>query len=189
MKYIKLFENFSELDWKKNILQNTEILNIVEDLRDLSAEYLDDKVEVVDEFDGEVESIDKSLIFDIMIQNKEGHLDSIVNGSFDYNQDKPIEDYFYWNEESIIPDDLMMIPDMIKKYINRLNEPKSPEEKEKAKSIILDGELKLIINFAIIFGAEDGDPDLTDDSGNVYQRIIVAYPDVEFDIIDPWDLN
>jgi hypothetical protein len=166
MKYIKLFENFSEGDWKQNILQNTEILNIVEDLRDLSAEYLDDKVEVTDEFDGETTSIDKSLIFDIMIQNKEGHLDSIVNGSFDYNQDKPIEDYFYWNEESIIPDDLMMIPDMIK-----------------------SGELKLMVNFAIIFGAEDGDPDLTDDSGNVYQRIIIAYPDVEFDIIDPWDLN
>lgn len=166
MKYIKLFENFSEVDWKQNILKNTEILNIVEDLRDLSAEYLDDKVEVTDEFDGETTSIDKSLIFDIMIQNKEGHLDSIVNGSFDYNQDKPIEDYFYWNEESIIPNDLMKIPDMIK-----------------------SGELKLMVNFAIIFGAEDGDPDLTDDSGNVYKRIIVAYPDVEFDIIDPWDLN
>ena len=166
MKYIKLFENFSELDWKKNILENTEILNIVEDLRDLSAEYLDDKVEVTDEFDGETTSIDKSLIFNIMIEDKDGLLDSIVNGSFDYNQDKPIEDYFYWNEESIIPDDLMMIPDMIK-----------------------SSELKLMINFAIIFGAEDGDPDLTDDSGNVYQRIIVSYPDVEFDIIDPWDLN
>lgn len=166
MKYIKLFENFSELDWKQNIIQNTEILNIVEDLRDLSAEYLDDKVEVTDEFDGETTSIDKSLIFNIMIEDKDGLLDSIVNGSFDYNQDKPIEDYFYWNEESIIPDDLMEIPDMIK-----------------------SGELKLMINFAIIFGAEDGDPNLTDDSGNVYQRIIVAYPDVEFDIIDPWDLN
>ena len=165
MKYIKLFENFSELDWKQNIIQNTEILNIVEDLRDISLEYLDDRVEVKDEFDGEIQILDKTLIFDVMIQNKEGLLDSIVNGSFDYNQDKPIEDYFYWNEESIIPDDLMMIPDMIK-----------------------SGELKLMINFAIIFGAEDGDPDLTDDSGNVYQRIIVAYPDVEFDIIDPWDL-
>jgi hypothetical protein len=165
MKYIKLFENFSELDWKQNIIQNTEILNIVEDLRDLSAEYLDDKVEVTDEFDDEVESIDKSLIFDVMIEDKEGHLDSIFNGSFDYNQDKPIEDYFYWNEESIIPNDLMKIPDMIK-----------------------SGELKLMVNFAIIFGAEDGDPDLTDDSGNVYKRIIVSYPDVEFDIIDPWDL-
>lgn len=165
MKYIKLFENFSDLDWKQNILKNTDILNIVEDLRDLSAEYLDDKVEVTDEFDGETTSIDKSLIFDVMIQNKEGLLDSIVNGSFDYNQDKPIEDYFYWNEKSIIPDDLMMIPDMIK-----------------------SGELKLMVNFAIIFGAEDGDPDLTDDSGNVYKRIIIAYPDVEFDIIDPWDL-
>ena len=154
MKYIKLFENFSDLDWKQNILKNTEILNIVEDLRDLSAEYLDDKVEVTDEFDGETTSIDKSLIFDIMIQNKEGHLDSIVNGSFDYNQDKPIEDYFYWNEESIIPDDLMMIPDMIK-----------------------SGELKLIINFAIIFGAEDGDPDLTDDSGNVYKSCLLYTSD------------
>ena len=58
-------------------------------------------------------------------QNKEGHLDSIFNGSFDYNQDKPIEDYFYWNEEPFIPgfgknrvdtteEDLMTIPDMIK---------------------------------------------------------------------------
>ena len=165
MKYIKLFESFSELDWKQNILQNTEILNIVEDLRDISLEYLDNKVEVEDEFDGEIQILDKTLIFDIMIQNKEGLLDSIVNGSFDYNQNKPIEDYFYWNENSIIPDDLMEIPDMIK-----------------------SGELKLMINFAIIFGAEDGDPNLTDDSGNVYKRIIVAYPDVEFDIIDPWDL-
>ena len=165
MKYIKLFESFSELDWKQNILQNTEILNIVEDLRDISLEYLDNKVEVEDEFDGEIQILDKTLIFDVMIQNKEGLLDSIVNGSFDYNQDKPIEDYFYWNDDSIIPDDLMEIPDMIK-----------------------SGELKLMINFAIIFGAEDGDPNLTDDSGNVYQRIIVAYPDVEFDIIDPWDL-
>ena len=165
MKYIKLFENFSDGDWKQNILQNTEILNIVEDLRDISLEYLDNKVEVEDEFDGEIQILDKTLIFDVMIQNKEGLLDSIVNGSFDYNQDKPIEDYFYWNDDSIIPDDLMEIPDMIK-----------------------SGELKLMINFAIIFGAEDGDPNLTDDSGNVYQRIIVAYPDVEFDIIDPWDL-
>jgi hypothetical protein len=165
MKYIKLFENFSDGDWKQNILQNTEILNIVEDLRDISLEYLDNKVEVEDEFDGEIQILDKTLIFDVMIQNKEGLLDSIVNGSFDYNQDKPIEDYFYWNDDSIIPDDLMEITDMIK-----------------------SGELKLMINFAIIFGAEDGDPNLTDDSGNVYQRIIVAYPDVEFDIIDPWNL-
>ena len=176
MKYIKLFESFSDGDWKQNILQNTEILNIVEDLRDISLEYLDDRVEVKDEFDGEIQILDKTLIFDVMIQNKEGHLDSIFNGSFDYNQDKPIEDYFYWNEEPFIPgfgknrvdtteEDLMTIPDMIK-----------------------SGELKLMINFAIIFGVETGEPNLTDDSGNVYQRIIVSYPDVEFDIIDPWDL-
>ena len=228
MKYIKLFENFSEGDWKENIFKNAEIiLDIIYELRDYSLEYLDPKngVSFIPERDYpstggsgtdgkimkgdiwyitglnedgivtigpdeiQVENNDKltalidepgqktsnwsvtssskrTLIFNIMIEDKKGNLDSIFDGYFDSSigLDKPIEDYFNWNEP-FIPKDLMEIPDLIKSY-----------------------ELKLMINFAIITGAEEGNPELTDDSGKLYQKIIVAYPDVEFDIIDPWDL-
>jgi hypothetical protein len=163
MKYIKLFENFSNDEWKENLLQKTDILNILEDLKDMSVEYLDVKGE--DEDDSSIE-LEKSLIFDIILEDEEGSLDSIVNGYFNYSQNEPFENNFNWNNSPCVVDDLNDLPDLIN-----------------------SGKLKMSINFEIVTGVDDGNASPTGDAGDLYQRITKAYPDVEFDIIDPWDLQ
>lgn len=201
MKYIKLFENFSNDDWKKNILKNTYISKIIEDLIYLSSEYLDVKGE--DKDDPSIE-LEKSLIFDIMLEDEEGSLDSIVNGYYNYSQDEAFEKYLEWNNSPCVVDDLNDIP----KLLN-------------------SDELKMIVNFAIVTGVDDGNieyattklapgtniPKIDDDnieydnddseysegeeiesndSGHLLDRItklgIEEFPGVNFEMIDPWDL-
>jgi hypothetical protein len=201
MKYIKLFENFSNDDWKKNILENTYISKIIEDLIYMSSEYLDVKGE--DKDDPSIE-LEKTLIFDIMLEDEEGSLDSIVNGYYNYSQDEAFEKYLHWNNSPCVVDDLNDIP----KLLN-------------------SGELKMTVNFAIVTGVDDGNteyattklapgtniPKIDDDnieydnddseysegeeiesndSGNLLDRItklgIEEFPDVNFEMIDPWDL-
>ena len=200
MKYIKLFENFSNDDWKENILKNTYISKIIEDLIYLSSDYLDVKGE--DKDDPSIE-LEKSLIFDIMLEDKEGSLDSIVNGYYNYSQDEAFEKYLHWNDSPCVVDDLNDIP----KLLN-------------------SGELKMTLNFAIVTGVGDGnieyattklapgtnitksDDDTeydnddseysegeeieSNDSVELLDRItklgIEEFPDVNFEMIDPWDL-
>ena len=50
------------------------------------------------------------------------------------------------------------------------------------------GEIKFHVDLAIVIGF-GGDMELTEDSGHVHNVISEMYPDVEFDIINPWDLN
>ena len=201
MKYIKLFENFSNDDWKKNILENTYISKIIEDLIYMSSEYLDVKGD--DKDDPSIE-LEKTLIFDIMLEDEEGSLDSIVNGYYNYSQDEAFEKYLHWNNSPCVVDDLNDIP----KLLN-------------------SGELKMTVNFAIVTGVDDGNteyattklapgtniPKIDDDnieydnddseysegeeiesndSGNLLDRItklgIEEFPGVNFEMIDPWDL-
>lgn len=160
MKYIKLFENFSNNDWKKNILEKTDILQILEDLQYISMENLDIKVG-----DDEGNYLDKALIFDVMIENSNGYLDTILNGRYAYDQDKPMTEYFDWNDE--LSYELNNLPNLIN-----------------------NGDLKMIINFAIVVKTfEDSDEiQLADGNNDIYNRISKIYDDVEFDIINPWDL-
>lgn len=159
MKYIKLFENFSNNDWKKNILEKTDILQILEDLQYISMENLDIKVG-----DDEGDYRDKALIFDVMIENMDGDLNTILSGRYDYDQDKPITEYFDWSDE--LSYDLNNLPNLIN-----------------------NGDLKMIINFAIILENNyDSEVELAEGNDHIYKRISKMYDDVKFDIIDPWDL-
>ena len=51
MKYLKIFENFSNNDWKKEMLDLIE--DMVYNIKDVAAEYLDEGEKVIDEFEGE----------------------------------------------------------------------------------------------------------------------------------------
>ena len=100
------------------------------------------------------------------MENEDGDLITLLNGYFNYSQDKPIENYFDWTDDtSIITKDATDIPDLIN------NE-----------------KIKISIDFGIITGFDEGDAELTDDNSYVYNRISKMYDYVKFDIINPWDL-
>ena len=161
MKYIKLFENFSNKDWKKNILEKTDILEILYDIKNISLEKLD-----IRDTDDEDNILEKTLYFNVTLENEDGDLITLLNGYFNYSQDQPIENYFDWTDDtSIITKDATDIPDLIN------NE-----------------KIKISIDFGIITGFDEGDAELTDDNSYVYNRISKMYDYVKFDIINPWDL-
>jgi hypothetical protein len=161
MKYIKLFENFTNKDWKKNILEKTDILEILYDIKNISLEKLD-----IRDTDDEDNILEKTLYFNVTLENEDGDLITLLNGYFNYSQDQPIENYFDWTDDtSIITKDATDIPDLIN------NE-----------------KIKISIDFGIITGFDEGDAELTDDNSYVYNRISKMYDYVKFDIINPWDL-
>jgi len=161
MKYIKLFENFSNKDWKKNILEKTDILEILYDIKNISLEKLD-----IRDTDDEDNILEKTLYFNVTLENEDGDIITLLCGYFNYSQDKPIENYFDWTDDtSIITKDATDIPDLIN------NE-----------------KIKISIDFGIITGFDEGDAELTDDNSYVYNRISKMYDYVKFYIINPWDL-
>lgn len=91
MIHLKLFEGFSnDEDIKKEILDNYNIRNIIDDLIDVSLERLDEIEE--DEY------LDKSIIFEISIEgwvNNYQLLEPIVGGKYNRNEEFTDEN-IYW---------------------------------------------------------------------------------------------
>ena len=160
MKYLKIFEDFSNNDWKKEMLDLIE--DMVYNIKDVAAEYLDEGQKVIDEFEGE-ETVEKTLLFNVMIGDDEGSLYNVLSGHFNNGSESNFRENFIWSDDLTIP---------------------FSELKQKLDS----GEMKFHVDLATVIGF-DGDMELTEDSGHVHNVISEMYPDVQFDIINPWDLN
>ena len=160
MKYLKIFEDFSNNDWKKEMLDLIE--DMVYNIKDVAAEYLDEGEKVIDEIEGE-ETFEKTLLFNVMIGDDEGGINNVLSGHFNNSTESNFRENFIWSDDLTIP---------------------VSELKQKLDS----GEIKFHVDLAIVIGF-GGDMELTEDSGHVHNVISEMYPDVEFDIINPWDLN
>jgi hypothetical protein len=160
MKYLKIFEDFSNNDWKKQMLDLIE--DMVYNIKDVAAEYLDEGKKVIDEFEGE-ETVEKTLLFNVMIGDDEGSLYNVLSGHFNNGSESNFRENFIWSDDLTIP---------------------FSELKQKLDS----GEMKFHVDLATVIGF-GGDMELTEDSGHVHNAISEMYPDVQFDIINPWDLN
>ena len=160
MKYLKIFEDFSNSDWEKEMLDLIE--DMVYNIKDVSMEYLDEGEKVIDEFEGE-ETAEKTLLFNVMIGDDKGSLYNVLSGHFNNGSESNFRENFIWSDDLTIP---------------------ISELKQKLDS----GEVKFHVDLAIVVGF-DGDMKLTGDSGDVANTISRMYPDVEFDVINPWDLN
>ena len=160
MKYLKIFEEFSNSDWEKEMLDLIE--DMVYNIKDVSMEYLDEGEKVIDEFEGE-ETAEKTLLFNVMIGDDKGSLYNVLSGHFNNGSESNFRENFIWSDDLTIP---------------------ISELKQKLDS----GEVKFHVDLAIVVGF-DGNMELTGDSGDVANTISRMYPDVEFDVINPWDLN
>lgn len=152
MIHLKLFEGFSNEEIKKEILDNCNIRNIIDDLIDVSLERLDEVEE--DEY------LDKSIIFEILIEDKETNfLDSIVGGKFNRNEEFTDDDLYWINGSQ-----LYTILKMLKNKENKLH-----------------------LTFSVVYG-EDGDLRQSN-NGEIIERMSELYPDLEIDTFNPWDIN
>jgi hypothetical protein len=167
MKHIKLFENFSKafdkLEWQGKVLEVSNLIDILYDLKEVSLEYLDVRHKKVND-DDEEELVDKKIVFIVDLHDKEiEYLGNLVGG--EYSLDNPdIEENLYWSSDITTP-------------VEEIEEGFKTEK------------LYLNITFCIVVG-EDGDLSaVNEDTANVYQRISDMYPEVGFDTFNPWDLN
>ena len=168
MKKLKLFEDFSKdsfnkLEWQGKVLEASNLIDILYDLKEVSLEYLDVRHKQLNEDDDE-ELVDKKIVFIVDLHDKEvEYLGNLVGG--EYSLDNPdIEENLYWSNDITTPVE---------------------EIEEGFKS----GKLYLNITFCIVVG-EDGDLSaVNEDTANVYRRISDMYPEVGFDTFNPWDLN
>lgn len=152
MIHLKLFEGFSnDEEIKKEILDNYNIRNIIDDLIDVSLERLDEVEE--DEY------LDKSIIFEILIEDKEANFLEIVGGKFNRNEEFT-DDGLYWVNGS----QLYTILKMLKNKENKLH-----------------------LTFSVVYG-EVGDLRQSH-NGEIIERMSELYPDLEIDIFNPWDIN
>ena len=164
MKYLKIFEDFSNNDWEKEMLDLIE--DMVYNIKDVSAEYLDEGEKLDNhwgENDYEDQTGEKTLLFNVMIGDDEGGINNVLSGHFNNSTESNFRENFIWSDDLTIP---------------------VSELKQKLDS----GEMKFHVDLAIVIGF-DGNMELTEDSGHVHNTISEMYPDVQFDIINPWDLN
>lgn len=162
MERLRLFESFSKEEWQKEIMDASNMLDILYDLKEVSLEYLDVRHKAVNDEDEEV-ALEKKVIFVVDLYDREdGYLANLAGGQYSL-EDTDIEGNLYW------PDD--MVP------------------AEKIASGFKSEKLYLNITFCIVTG-EDGDlQTVNEDTSNALERISSMYPEVEFDTFDPWDLN
>jgi hypothetical protein len=168
MKHIKLFENFSKepfdkLEWQGQVLEASNVIDILYDLKEVSLEYLDVRHKALSEDDEEV-LLEKKLVFIVDLHDKEiEYIGNLFGG--EYSLDNPdIEENIYWSNDITTP---------------------AEEISEGLKS----GKLYLNITFCIVVGEDGNVSAVNSDTGNVYQRISDMYPEVGFDTFNPWDLN
>jgi hypothetical protein len=168
MKHIKLFENFSKepfdkLEWQGQVLEASNVIDILYDLKEVSLEYLDVRHTHLND-DDEEELVDKKIVFIVDLHDKEiEYLGNLFGG--EYSLDNiDIEENLYWSSDITAP-----IEEIVEGF----------------KS----GKLYLNITFCIVAGEDGHVTAVNDDTGNVYQRISDMYPEVGFDTFNPWDLN
>ena len=168
MKHIKLFENFSKepfdkLEWQGQVLEASNVIDILYDLKEVSLEYLDVRHKALSDDDEEV-LLEKKLVFIVDLHDKEiEYLGNLFGG--EYSLDNPdIEENIYWSSDITAPAEEIGVG-------------------------LKSGELYLNITFCIVTGEDGNVSAVNDDTGNVYQRISDMYPEVGFDTFNPWDLN
>jgi len=168
MKHIKLFENFSKepfnkLEWQGQVLKASNVIDILYDLKEVSLEYLDVRHTHLND-DDEEELVDKKIVFIVDLHDKEvEYLGNLFGGEYSF-ENIDIEENLYWSDDITAP---------------------AEEIAEGLKS----GKLYLNITFCIVAGEDGHVTAVSDDTGNVYQRISDMYPEVGFDTFNPWDLN
>jgi hypothetical protein len=170
MKYIKLFENFSNDDssrkeWKKKVLEVSNALDILYDLKDISLELLDVRAnkEADDEFEDD-KQLEKRVVYLVDLHQKDiEYKGNLFGGEFSH-ESPVIEDSIYWSSD--------------------IDEP--IEEIEEG---FRTGDLYLNITFCVVVGEDGNVTAINDDTSKLYGRISEIYPDVEFDTFNPWDLN
>jgi len=163
MERLRLFESFSKEEWQKEIMDASNMLDILYDLKEVSLEYLDVRHKAVNDEDEDV-ALEKKVIFVVDLYDREdGYLANLAGGQYSL-EDTDIEGNLYW------PDDIT-----------------APVEEIVAG--FKSEKLYLNITFCIVVG-EDGDlQTVNEDTSNALERISSMYPEVEFDTFDPWDLN
>ena len=168
MKHIKLFENFSKesfnkLEWQGQVLEASNIIDILYDLKEVSLEYLDVRHTHLND-DDEEELVDKKIVFIVDLHDKEiEYLGNLFGGEYSFDN-IDIEENLYWSSDITAP-----IEEIVEGF----------------KS----GKLYLNITFSIVAGEDGHVTAVNDDTGNVWQRISDMYPEVGFDTFNPWDLN
>ena len=168
MKHIKLFENFSKepfnkLEWQGQVLEASNVIDILYDLKEVSLEYLDVRHTHLND-DDEEELVEKKIVFIVDLHDKEvEYLGNLFGGEYSF-ENIDIEENLYWSNDITAPIE---------------------EVEEGFKS----GKLYLNITFCIVAGEDGHVTAVNDDTGNVYQRISDMYPEVGFDTFNPWDLN
>ena len=168
MKHIKLFENFSKesfnkLEWQGQVLEASNVIDILYDLKEVSLEYLDVRHTHLND-DDEEELVDKKIVFIVDLHDKEiEYLGNLFGGEYSFDN-IDIEENLYWSSDITAP-----IEEIVEGF----------------KS----GKLYLNITFSIVAGEDGHVTAVNDDTGNVYQRISDMYPEVGFDTFNPWDLN
>jgi hypothetical protein len=168
MKHIKLFENFSKepfnkLEWQGQVLEASNVIDILYDLKEVSLEYLDVRHTHLND-DDEEELVDKKIVFIVDLHDKEvEYLGNLFGGEYSF-ENTDIEENLYWSSDITAP---------------------AEEIVEGFKS----GKLYLNITFCIVAGEDGHVTAISDDTGNAYQRISDMYPEVGFDTFNPWDLN
>lgn len=168
MKKLKLFEEFSKesfnkLEWQGQVLEASNVIDILYDLKEVSLEYLDVRHTHLND-DDEEELVDKKIVFIVDLHDKEVEfLGNLFGGEYSF-ENIDIEENLYWSNDITAP---------------------AEEIAEGLKS----GKLYLNITFCIVAGEDGHVTAISDDTGNVYQRISDMYPEVGFDTFNPWDLN
>jgi hypothetical protein len=168
MKHIKLFENFSKepfnkLEWQGQVLEASNVIDILYDLKEVSLEYLDVRHTHLND-DDEEELVDKKIVFIVDLHDKEiEYLGNLFGGEYSFDN-IDIEENLYWSSDITAP-----IEEIVEGF----------------KS----GKLYLNITFCIVAGEDGHVTAVNDDTGNVYQRISDMYPEIGFDTFNPWDLN
>jgi hypothetical protein len=168
MKHIKLFENFSKesfdkLEWQGQVLEASNVIDILYDLKEVSLEYLDVRHTHLND-DDEEEFIDKKIVFIVDLHDKEvEYLGNLFGGEYSF-ENIDIDENLYWSNDITAA---------------------AEEIVEGLKS----GKLYLNITFCIVAGEDGHVTAISDDTANVYQRISDMYPEVGFDTFNPWDLN
>jgi hypothetical protein len=168
MKHIKLFENFSKepfdkLEWQGQVLEASNVIDILYDLKEVSLEYLDVRHTHLND-DDEEELVDKKIVFIVDLHDKEvEYIGNLFGGEYSF-ENIDIEENLYWSNDITAP-----VEEIVEGF----------------KS----GKLYLNITFSIVAGEDGHVTAVNDDTGNVWQRISDMYPEVGFDTFNPWDLN
>jgi len=168
MKRLKLFESFSREDWENKVLEVSNMINILYDLKDVSLEYLDVRHvsdnRFSDDNDEDNTIMDKKILFIVDLHSKENEFEGNLLGG-EYSFESPdIEENLYWSNEVTKP-----ISEIIDGF----------------KS----GYLSLNITFCIVVGQVGDYREVSSNTSEVYSRISDMHPEVGFDTFNPWDLN